>query len=84
MRKSILALAIILMLAACTGGTNEEPAKEAAPAAQTETAVDEDAVIALMGLGFTRGECVKALKAARAAGAETAEQLISYALKHIK
>ena len=27
-----------LMLAACTGGTNEEPAKEAAPAAQTEPA----------------------------------------------
>lgn len=44
----------------------------------------EDAVIALMSLGFTKGECVKAVKEAKAAGASTIEQLIAYSIKHIK
>lgn len=44
----------------------------------------EQAISALMGLGFTRGECVKALKDAQSFGAQTTEQLISYALRHIK
>lgn len=80
---------IILELKEKMGASGGEQLNAAA-GADTSAAVselasgDEDAAVALMGLGFTRGECVKALKAARAAGAETAEQLISYALKHIK
>lgn len=45
---------------------------------------DQDAIIALMSLGFTKAECVKAVKDAKANGAETIQQLISYAIKHIK
>ncbi|MBQ7348828.1 MAG: Holliday junction branch migration protein RuvA, partial [Clostridia bacterium] len=45
---------------------------------------NQDAVIALMSLGFTRQECVKAVKAAKENGAETIQQLISFALKFIK
>ena len=44
----------------------------------------EDAIIALMSLGFTKQECVKAVKQAKESGASTIEQLISYAIKHIK
>ena len=49
-----------------------------------EAEENDDAIIALMGLGFTRAECVKALKDARAEGEKTTEQLIAYALKHIR
>lgn len=45
---------------------------------------NEDAVIALMGLGFSRGECIKAVKDAKDSGAQTIEELMSYALRHIK
>lgn len=46
--------------------------------------VDQDAVIALMSLGFTNKECVSAVKQAKAVGADTIEKVISYAIKHIK
>ncbi len=42
---------------------------------------DEDAVSALMGLGFTRQESVRAVDRAKAAGAVTAEEIIGLALK---
>ena len=45
---------------------------------------DEDAIIALMSLGFTKAECVNAIKDAKAQGASTIEQLISFAIKVIK
>ncbi len=45
---------------------------------------DEDAIIALMSLGFTKQECVNAIKDAKANGAKTIEQLISFAIKNIK
>ena len=45
---------------------------------------NEDAVIALMSLGFTKTECVKAVKQAKENGMQTIEQLISYAIKNIK
>ena len=45
---------------------------------------DEDAIIALMSLGFTKAECAKAVKEAKDNGASTVEQLISYAIRHIK
>lgn len=45
---------------------------------------DEDAIIALMSLGFTRQECVNVIKDAKADGEKTIEQLIAYSLRHIK
>jgi Holliday junction resolvasome RuvABC DNA-binding subunit len=45
---------------------------------------DEDAIIALVSLGFTKQECVKVIKDAKLDGEETIEGLIAYALKHIK
>ncbi len=42
---------------------------------------DEDAVVALMTLGFTRGESVKAISRARLQGAKTVEDIIMLALK---
>lgn len=46
--------------------------------------VNEDAIIALMSLGFTKSECVKAVKQAKANGATTIQQLIAYSIKNIK
>lgn len=45
---------------------------------------NEDAIIALMSLGFTKQECVKAVKEAKANGAESIQQLISFALKSMR
>lgn len=42
---------------------------------------DEDAVVALMTLGFTRAESVKAIARARAQGASSVEDIIMLALK---
>lgn len=44
----------------------------------------EDAIIALMSLGFTKQECVGAVKAATENGATTIEQIIAYSIKNIK
>lgn len=44
----------------------------------------DDAVSALMSLGFTRSECVQAVRKAKAAGAETLQQVISLALKNMR
>ena len=48
------------------------------------SAEDEDAIIALMSLGFSRAECVKGVTDAKKNGAETIEQIISWALRHIR
>jgi Holliday junction resolvasome RuvABC DNA-binding subunit len=37
-----------------------------------------------MSLGFTKQECVKVIKDAKAQGEMSLEQLIAYSLKHIK
>lgn len=53
----------------------------------TESMSDEesdDAVIALMGLGFSRTESVQAVRKAKAAGAENIQQTISFALKSMR
>ena len=42
---------------------------------------DEDALSALMGLGFTRQESVRAVERAKEAGAQTAEEIILTALR---
>ena len=58
------------------------PEGGAAPAAGKEA--DEDAVVALMTLGFTRAESVQAVSAAMAAGAMGIQQIIAYALKGMR
>ncbi len=55
-------------------------AGEAVPTVQI-SASDEDAVVALMTLGFTRGESVKAISRARANGAKEIEDIIRLALQ---
>ncbi len=45
---------------------------------------NEDAVIALMSLGFTKIECVKVVKSAMNDGKHTIEEIIAYSLKNIK
>jgi Holliday junction DNA helicase RuvA len=44
---------------------------------------DEDAVVALMTLGFTRAESIKAIQKAKAGGAKSVEDIIMNALKTI-
>lgn len=53
---------------------------------ETVSSADEtdDAVIALMGLGFTRAESVQAVRKAKAEGATTIQQTISFALKSMR
>jgi Holliday junction DNA helicase RuvA len=51
---------------------------------QEDDGDNEDAIIALMSLGFTKQECVKAVKEAKANGAESIQQLISFALKSMR
>ena len=44
----------------------------------------DDAIIALMSLGFTKTECVSAVKQAKQAGCTGVENIIAYAIKNIK
>lgn len=44
---------------------------------------DEDAIVALMTLGFTRAESIKAIQKAKDGGAKTVEDIIMNALKSI-
>lgn len=66
----------------------EDIAKEGT---QTDTEVafvsdadSDDAIIALMSLGFTKAECVSAVKGAKQAGCVGVEKIIAYAIKNIK
>ena len=45
---------------------------------------DQDAIIALMSLGFTKAECVKVVKEAKDNGLKTIEEISAYSIKHIK
>ncbi len=45
---------------------------------------DEDAVYALLSLGFAKQECVSAVKKAKEQGADTVQKIISTALKNIR
>lgn len=49
-----------------------------------ETPIDEDAVIALMSLGFNRNESVNGVKAAYASGAKSIQDVLGYALRSMK
>ena len=57
------------------------PAAKDAPAPVAVDAGDEDAVVALMSLGFTRAESTRAIAKARAGGASTIEDVIREAIK---
>ncbi len=46
--------------------------------------IDQDALIALTSLGFTKSECEKVLSKAQKEGVTGVEKLIAYALKNIK
>ena len=58
---------------------DERPQAVETPAKLSQS--DEEAVSALMGLGFTRNESVQAVKRAREAGATDVEQIIRKALQ---
>ncbi len=58
------------------GGESAGERRSAAPAQE-----DDDAVAALMGLGFTRQESTRAVERAKEAGAKSAEEIISLALR---
>lgn len=74
---------IILELREKVSATAEVPAaKGAAPVLPVQDG-DEDAVVALMSLGFTRAESVGAIQKARAEGASTIEEVIRAALKNM-
>lgn len=47
-------------------------------------AVAEDSVIALMSLGFTRGEVLPAVQAAEENGYSTVQEIVTFSLRHIR
>ena len=77
--KIILELHGKISAAEVLGASGEEATPIAMPTA-TLSAEDEDAVSALMGLGFTKNESVQAVKRARDLGAKTTEEIIRKAL----
>ncbi len=65
----------------------ELQADKSAPEVDKEFIADadtDDAIIALMSLGFTKTECVNAVKGAKQAGVSGVEKIIAYAIKNIK
>ena len=58
----------------------DEPNKKQVETGTKLSPVDEEAVTALMGLGFTRTESTQAVKRAREAGATDLEEIIRKAL----
>ena len=59
-------------------GSSAAPAKTVAPPPSAE---EDDAVSALMGLGFTKQESARAVERAKNAGAKSVEEIISAALR---
>lgn len=58
-----------------------EESNEPAPKSAKISREEEDAVSALLGLGFTRQESVRAVERAKEGGAQTAEEILSIALR---
>lgn len=75
---------IILELREKITADTKEQSPQSVDTEVLDDGVNEDAIIALMSLGFTKSECVKAVKQAKANGATTIEQLIAYSIKNIK
>ena len=72
---------IILELRESVSAENAAIAAEESFAAPVFTSEDEDAIIALMGLGFSGIQSRNAVKTAKEQGAETIQNVISFALK---
>ena len=72
---------IILELRESVSAENAAIAAEEPFAAPVFTSEDEDAIIALMGLGFSGIQSRNAVKTAKEQGAETIQDVISFALK---
>lgn len=72
---------IILELREKVGALPSSPASSGGVPAVTVSDGDEDAVVALMTLGFTRAESEKAISRARANGASSVEDIIMLALR---
>ncbi len=72
---------IILELRESVSAENAAIAAEESFAAPLFTSEDEDAIIALMGLGFSGIQSRNAVKTAKEQGAETIQDVISFALK---
>ena len=75
---------IILELKEKIGTIGGESATETAIPVMEESVEDDDAIVALMGLGFSRAECITAVKKAKIAGATTIQQTIAFALKSMR
>ena len=80
--KIVLELHGKISAAEVLGASGDEltPSEEKSGVAKL-TAQDEEAVAALMGLGFTRAESVQAVKKAHELGATTVEEIIMKALQ---
>jgi Holliday junction DNA helicase RuvA len=78
--KIILELHGKISAAEVMGANTDEPTPVKATEGKLSPA-DEDAVAALMGLGFTRAESVQGVKKARELGADTVEEIILRALQ---
>ena len=64
-------------------GASGEAVSEAPQPTVKATPQEEEAIIALMGLGFTRTESAQAVKKARENGAKTVEEIIMKALQGV-
>ena len=73
---------IILELREKIGETDAEELP--AGATEPEGEVDEDAVVALMSLGFNRGESIAGIKAAYTAGATDIKDVLGFALRTMR
>ena len=72
---------IILELREKVSATGQPAAKDDSPAFIPAAQSDEDAVVALMTLGFTRAESVRAIERAKSSGATSLEDIIREALR---
>ena len=79
--KIVLELHGKISAAEIMSASGETPTAVAESAPQRLSATDEEAVSALMGLGFTRTESTQAVKKARDLGASTVEEVIMKALQ---
>ena len=80
--KIVLELHGKISAAEVLGASGDDLTPAPQPTANAKlSATDEEAVSALMGLGFTRNESVQAVKKARDNGAATVEQIIMKALQ---
>ncbi len=79
--KIVLELHGKISAAEVLGASGDDLTVPETPSVAKLSAIDEEAVAALMGLGFTRAESVQAVKKAHELGAKTVEEVIMRALQ---